>query len=171
MQALLYQAGFTHRQDIVLPERDSAIGGHLDPVELHDDVIGLQVLGGLVGGLDVAHQDALLVGLHGVGGAQGVGLHALPADAQHGEACEGGIAPVRSSGHLLPTCTPPLTAQPRAMTSLLAGDNFALLGVVGAKPMRGGAPLCSHAAMCERHAHCFSQHTHCNLLPDCHHAH
>ena len=155
MQTLLCQAGFTHRQDIVLPERDSAIGGHLDPVELHDDVVGLQVLGGLIGGLDVAHQDALLVGLHGVGGAQGVGLHALPADAQHGEACEGGIAPVRSSGHLLPTCTPPLTAQPRARASLLA---------------RLGNTICAMGCRwCKAHERCVVMvcvqlHVTCNLL-------
>ena len=50
----------------------------------------------------MAHQDALLLGLHLVGLAQGQALHALPADAQHWEACEACVAPATRSTHLLP---------------------------------------------------------------------
>ena len=56
----------------VVPEGHSAIRGHLHTIKAHDNVIRLEVLGRLIGWLDVAHQDALLLLLHAVGGTKGV---------------------------------------------------------------------------------------------------
>ena len=78
------------------PEGHSAIRGHLHAVKAHDDVIRLQVLSCLIGWLDVAHQDALLLLPHLVGGAKGMGLHSLPFHAHHREAGEFAILPAVS---------------------------------------------------------------------------
>ena len=79
------------------PERHSAIRGYLNAIETHDDVIRLQVFGSLIGWLDVAHQDALLLLLHAIGRAKSMGLHALPFHAHHWKACKSTISPTTLS--------------------------------------------------------------------------